>query len=38
MLIVDPAQRPSADDLLGRWLGSFEILAGLSRDLSGTVF
>lgn len=38
MLEMDPAGRPSASDLLGRWLGAFKILAGHSRDLNGTVF
>lgn len=38
MLEMDPARRPSASDILGRWLGAFEILAGYSRDLNGTVF
>jgi hypothetical protein len=38
MLQMDPSRRPSAADLLGRWLGAFEILAGYSRDLNGTVF
>lgn len=38
MLELDAAARPSAEDLLSRWLGAFEILAGLSRELNGTVF
>jgi serine/threonine protein kinase len=38
MLKSDPAERPSAEHLVGRWLGSFEVLAELSRDLNGAVF
>jgi serine/threonine protein kinase len=38
MLNEDPDQRPSADELVGRWRGVFEVLGGLSRELGGTVF
>jgi len=38
MLLMDPAKRPSAEALLARWLGAFDTLAGLARDLNGVVF
>ena len=38
MLRTDATERPSARDLLARWLGAFDILAELSRDLNGEVF
>lgn len=38
MVEDNPDDRPAAADLVARWLGAFEILAGLSRDLNGSVF
>lgn len=38
MLEMNPDDRPSAGDLLGRWLGAFERLAEISRDFHGETF
>jgi serine/threonine-protein kinase len=38
MLTINPVARPTAADLLDRWLGVLEIAAERARELNGTVF
>ena len=38
MLELNPDDRPAASEIVGNWLGTFELLAEKARDLNGTVF